>query len=64
MRRAAAQASRTRHSAPAPRVATGFTLIEVLLATVLLASGLAIAFATLRAATDTATRGETLAARS
>lgn len=42
----------------------GFTLIEVLLATVLLASGLALAFATLRAATATAQRGEALAQRS
>lgn len=41
----------------------GFTLIEVLLATVLLASGLALAFATLRAATGTAQRGEALAQR-
>ena len=42
----------------------GFTLLEVLLATVLLAAGLAIAFATLRAATATAQRGEQLAQRS
>jgi general secretion pathway protein J len=42
----------------------GFTLIEILLATALLASGLALAFATLRAATATATRGESLAQRS
>ena len=41
----------------------GFTLIEVLLATVLLAAGLALAFATLRAATATATRGEVIAQR-
>ena len=52
------------------RVATGggsqrgFTLIEVLLATVLLAAGLALGFATLRAATATANRGEAIAARS
>lgn len=43
--------------------AAGFTLIEVLLATALLASGLALGFATLRAATATADRGETMAAR-
>lgn len=43
--------------------AAGFTLIEVLLATVLLASGLALGFATVRAATATAERGEALAAR-
>lgn len=42
----------------------GFTLIEVLLATVLLAAGLALAFATLRAATATVDRGESLARRS
>ncbi|MEO6264734.1 MAG: prepilin-type N-terminal cleavage/methylation domain-containing protein [Luteimonas sp.] len=42
----------------------GFTLIEVLLATVLLAAGLALAFATLRAATATVTRGEVIAQRS
>lgn len=44
--------------------ATGFTLVEVLLAIVLLASGLALGFATLRAATATVERGETMAARS
>ena len=44
--------------------ARGFTLIEVLLATVLLAAGLAIAFSTLTAATHTATRGEALVQRS
>ncbi|MGN6513143.1 MAG: prepilin-type N-terminal cleavage/methylation domain-containing protein [Lysobacteraceae bacterium] len=43
--------------------ARGFTLIEVLLATVLLASGLALAFATLRSATAIATRGEVLERR-
>ena len=43
------------------RAARGFTLLEVLLATVLLASGLALAFATLRAASATATRGEVIA---
>lgn len=47
-----------------PAAARGFTLIEVLLATVLLAAGLAIAFATLGAATRTAHRGESLAQRS
>lgn len=46
------------------RQTRGFTLIEVLLATVLLAAGLALAFATLRAATTTAQRGESLAQRS
>jgi len=43
--------------------AAGFTLIEVILATVLLASGLALAFASLRAASATATRGEEVAHR-
>lgn len=44
--------------------AAGFTLIEVLLATVLLAAGLALAFATLTAATRTANRGEAIAGHS
>ena len=43
--------------------AAGFTLIEVLLATVLLAAGLAVAFSTLTAATRTASAGEAMAAR-
>ncbi len=47
-----------------PRTARGFTLVEVLLATVLLAAGLALAFASLRAATGTAQRGESMAQRS
>lgn len=42
----------------------GFTLIEVLLAMVLLVAGLTLAFATLSAATKTASRGEALAQRS
>lgn len=41
----------------------GFTLIEILLATMLLAAGLALAFATLRGATATAQRGEAMADR-
>ena len=45
----------------ARRRASGFTLIEVLLATVLLAAGLSLAFATLVAATKTAQRGEAIA---
>lgn len=45
------------------RRARGFTLIEVLLATGLLAVGLALGFATLRAAGATAQRGEALADR-
>ncbi|MDQ3287898.1 MAG: general secretion pathway protein GspJ [Pseudomonadota bacterium] len=52
-------------SAPDPaRAAAGFTLVEVLLATVLLAAGLALAFATLSAASVSATRGEAMAQRS
>jgi general secretion pathway protein J len=58
MRRTAFERSRRRAAA------AGFTLIEVLLATVLLAAGLALAFATLRASTATVERGEGLAARS
>ena len=42
----------------------GFTLIEVLLATMLLAGGLALAFATLRSATTMVQRGEAIAQRS
>ena len=41
----------------------GFTLIEVLLATVLLAAGLALAFATLRSATAMVQRGESVSQR-
>ena len=41
----------------------GFTMIEVLLATLLLAAGLALAFATLRSATALVQRGEALAQR-
>ena len=43
--------------------ASGFTLIEVLLATMLLAAGLALGFATLRAAAATTQRGEAISAR-
>jgi general secretion pathway protein J len=42
----------------------GFTLIEVLLATLLMAGGLALAFATLRSATAMVQRGEAIAQRS
>ena len=41
----------------------GFTLLEVLLATTLLAAGLALAFATLRTAAATTERGEAMSAR-
>ena len=47
----------------ARRLSSGFTLIEVLLATTLLAAGLALGFATVRAAGATAQRGEAIAAR-
>lgn len=48
----------------AGRRRAGFTLIEVLLATALLAAGLALAFAAIRAATATVQRGELLSQRS
>jgi general secretion pathway protein J len=46
-----------------PYRARGFTLVEILLATVLLATALALAFATLRAASGVAIRGEAQATR-
>ena len=45
------------------RAAAGFTLMEILIATVLLAAAMTLVFATLRAASAAATRGEVLAAR-
>lgn len=47
-----------------PSRTRGFTLVEVLLATVLLAAGLALAFATLTAANGTVVRGERIASGS
>ena len=47
----------------ARRRSSGFTLIEVLLATVLLAAGLALGVATVRAAGASAQRGEAIAER-
>ena len=47
----------------ARRRSSGFTLSEVLLATVLLAAGLALGFATVRAAGASAQRGEAIAER-
>lgn len=46
------------------RATGGFTLVEVLIATVLLAAGLTLAFATIGAATKTTRRGEGMAAHS
>lgn len=62
----ATRPGRVAFNRPGGRAATaaGFTLIEVLLATVLLAAGLALAFATLVAATKTAQRGEAIAEHS
>ena len=48
---------------PALRAVRGFTLLEVLLATSLLAAALVLAFGILRAAGATVERGETIAAR-
>lgn len=63
MNRTAARARTLRRAPRRVAGSRGFTLIEVLLATVLLAAGLALAFATLAAATQTATRGEAMAHR-
>lgn len=52
-----------RHGLRQVRRARGFTLVEVILATVLLASGLAMAFATITASTRTVSRSEQLAAK-
>ena len=60
-------ASRSDGIARVPSVGSrrrGFTLVEVLIATTLLAAGLALAFATVRAATATAQRGEQLSQHS
>lgn len=54
---------RARHRLRGTGRPRGFTLIEVLLATVLLAAGLALAFATLGVAAKSAQRGELLAER-
>ena len=45
------------------RAASGFTLIEILVATILLAAAMTLGFATLRAASAAATRGEITAQR-
>lgn len=63
MSRAHAAATRSR-PAPARTGARGFTLVEVLIATVLLAAGLTLAFATIGAATRTTQRGEAIASHS
>lgn len=62
--RAPAAGRAPRRAASARRGTRGFTLVEVLLATVLLAAGLALAFATLVAATRSVTRGEAMATQS
>lgn len=63
-RRGAHQAGlRGQAGRPADARQRGFTLLEILLATALLAAGLALGFSTLRAATATVDRGEALAAR-
>jgi general secretion pathway protein J len=54
---------RRRDLPPARARATGFTLMEVLLATTLLAAALALAFGILRAAAATVERGEALSQR-
>jgi general secretion pathway protein J len=55
-------AKRSRHARRSR--AAGFTLLEILVATTLLAAALALAFATLRATSATVDRGERLAQRS
>jgi len=45
------------------RAAAGFTLVEMLVATILLAAAMTLGFATLRAASNAATRGEVQAQR-
>lgn len=58
---------RSRHAhrrlSRAARAAPGFTLIEILVATILLAAAMTLGFATLRAASAAATRGEITAQR-
>jgi general secretion pathway protein J len=56
--------SARRHAGSRRMGQRGFTLLEILLATALLAAGLALGFATLRAATATVNRAEELAQRS
>lgn len=56
-RRPAHPRPKSRHARHGARQ-RGFTLIEILMATTLLAAGLALAFATLRASTTAAERGE------
>lgn len=48
---------------PVARAMGGFTLIEILLATMLLAAGMALAFAAVRSTLAVSTRGETIASQ-
>jgi general secretion pathway protein J len=52
-----------RRQSRSARAASGFTLIEILVATILLAAAMTLGFATLRAASAAATRGELTAQR-
>ncbi len=61
---AAPMSRRTHRRLPrSTRAASGFTLIEILIATILLAAAMTLGFATLRAASAAATRGEITAQR-
>ncbi len=61
---AAPMSRRTHRRLPrSARAAAGFTLIEILVATILLAAAMTLGFATLRAASAAATRGEITAQR-
>lgn len=61
---AAPMSRRTHRRLPrSARAASGFTLIEILIATILLAAAMTLGFATLRAASAAATRGEITAQR-
>lgn len=63
-RAASRRSARALRSFDARARIAGFTLLEILVATTLLAAALALAFATLRASSAAAARGEALAQRS